>query len=111
MKNSRWSLLLLMPCLSYGAASDQCNTAKVLTQIRPGAAWSMQADSMDKLKWLDMKQKMPSKAEVEKARQVCIADTKAREALKAQARLDVKNPTTPVEKKVDALILLLDMDR
>ncbi len=114
MKSVRWWLLMLVPCFSHGASdrtSDQCTTAKVLTRIRPGAAWIMQADSMKKLKWLDTKQSKPSVDEVEKAKQACIADTTAREARKTQARLDVKNPSVPVEKKVDQLILLLDMDK
>ena len=71
----------------------------------------MQGDSMKKLKWLDTKQSKPSASEVQKAQQACVADAKTRDALKAQARLDVKNPNTPVEKKVTDLILLLDMDR
>ena len=33
----------------------------------------MQGDSMKKLNWLDAKQKKPSTAEVEKARQACVA--------------------------------------
>jgi hypothetical protein len=112
MKKTFGWLLLVIPSLANGAGSmDQCSTARVLTQIRPGAAWAMQGDSMDKLKWLDSKQKKPSKSEVEKARQACMADAKSREALKAQARLEVKDPNTPVDKKVNDLILLLDMDR
>src|SRR6185295_9510440 len=101
MKSISLWLLMLIPCLSY-SASDQCTTARVLTQIRPGAAWSMQGDSMKTLKWLDSKQKKPSTTEVEKAKQVCVENEKTRDALKAQARLDVKNPNTSVEKKVAA---------
>jgi len=71
----------------------------------------MQSDSMQKLKWLDTKQTKPSIAEVETAKQACIQNTTAREAKKAQARIDVKNPAVPVDKKVEQLILLLDMDR
>lgn len=110
MKNARWWLLMLMPCLSYGA-SDQCTTAKVLIQIRPGAAWVMQGDSMKTIKWLDAKQKKPSTSEVEKARQACLADAKDRETRKTKARLEIKNPAIPTDKKVEDLILLLDMDR
>jgi hypothetical protein len=114
MHRKRLLLLTLTPCLSFGAsdmASHQCTTAQVLTQIRPGAGWVMQADSLDKLKWLDKKQKKPSKAEVEKAKQACLADATIREMRKTQARLEVKNPGTPTDKKVEDLILLLDMDK
>jgi len=54
----------------------------------------MQGDSIEKLKWLDTKQKKPSAAEVQKARQTCIEDVAARDQLKAQARLELKNPAT-----------------
>src|SRR5579872_6398509 len=114
MKNLDCFLIILVPCISFGASSakpEQCSTANIVMQIRPGAAWVMQADSMDKLKWLDSKQKKPSKSEVEKARQACMADEKDRETRKAQARLEVKNPATSTDKKVEDLILLLDMDR
>jgi hypothetical protein len=92
-------------------SSGKCTNAAILTKIRPGAAWVMQGDSTTKLRWLDAKQKKPSSAEVEKARQACIAEAQERDARKAQARLDVKNPAIPVEKKVEQLILLLDLDK
>jgi hypothetical protein len=114
MKKARWWLFMLLPCLSYGASNgptDRCSTARVLTQIRPGATWVITGDSMNGIKWLDTKQKKPSAAEVEKAKAACISDLAARNALKTQARLEVKNPNTPLEKKVNDLILLLDMDR
>lgn len=112
MKDMRWWTLLLISqfCVSANA-SDRCSTGDVLLKIRPGAAWVMQGDSIEKLKWLDKKQKKPAKSEVEKARQACIADAKTREALKTQARLDVKDPTVPTEKKLAQLILLLDLDK
>ena len=111
MKNQSWLFTLFIASLGYGARPDACSTSSVLTQIRPGAAWSMSGDSMDHLNWLDTKQKKPSKAEVEKARVACMADSKSRDALKKQARLELKDPNTPVEKKVNDLILLLDLDR
>ena len=110
MNNSICLLLMFIPCLSYGA-SDRCTTAAVLTKIRPGAAWAMQGDSIKTLKWLDTKQSKPTESEVDKAKQSCIADVQTREVRKAKARLEIKDPATPVEKKVDDLILLLDMDK
>ncbi len=111
MKNAFWLLVMLVPCSCFGALDNPCTTARVLTKVRPGAAWTMQGDSMKTLKWLDGSQSKPSAAEVEKVKKACIEDTKSRDALKAQARLDVKNSSTPVEKKVEALIVLLDMDK
>ena len=111
---ARWIVFFLFPIIIPGltqAASDRCDTATVLTQIRPGAAWTIQSNSMKKLTWLDTKQNKPSEAEVEKAKQACISNAKTRDALKAQARFDVKNPAVPVEKKVEQLILLLDLDK
>src|SRR5690242_11112571 len=107
-----YSMLLvgLVTSCRFGA-SERCSTSKVLTQIRPGAAWVKQADSMKALKWLDTKQSKPSNAEVEKAKQACIADMQSRDARKAQARLELKNSSTPTDKKVEDLILLLDLDQ
>jgi hypothetical protein len=109
MKPIHW-LILFLPSVVWGA-SDQCDTAFVLTQIRPGAEWVMHGDSVKGLKWLDTKQKKPTAVEVEKAKKTCMADMETRKTRKAQARLDVKNPTTPTDKKVEQLILLLDLDR
>lgn len=109
MKLKLWSLLLLIPSLTY--SSDRCDTANVLTQIRPGAVWTLQGDKITGLNWLDTKQKKPSASEIQKAKQACIADFESRKARKAQARLDVKNPSIPVEKKLEQLILLLDLDK
>lgn len=111
MKKAFLFLTMLIPCISYGDVANPCSTGRVLTKVRPGAAWSMQDDSIKTLKWLDTTQKKPSVAEVQKAQQACIADTANREALKKQARLDVKNPKIPTDKKLEQLILLLDMDR
>ena len=111
MKNKKWwSLLILMSSIAYGTP-ENCDTANVLTQIRPGAAWTLHGDSVKGLKWLDTKQKKPTASEIQKGKQACIADTETRQARKAQARLDVKNPVIPVEKKVEQLILLLDLDK
>jgi hypothetical protein len=111
VKTILYGFLLFVPGLSFGSVEEQCRTAKILTQIRPGAEWVMQADSMDKLKWIDKNQKKPSKSEVEKARKACIAEETEREQRKKQARVDVKNAAVPADRKVEALILLLDMDR
>jgi len=93
------------------SAVDQCSTAKVLTQIRPGAAWVMQGDSVKQLKWLDKKQSKPSATEVDKAKQACVAENTARNTQKAKARLEIKDPSTSTDKKLNDLILLLDLDK
>lgn len=114
MRNIIWMSMFVTPCLCFGSSnrvSDQCSTAKILAQIRPGAVWAMQGDSIKNLKWLDTKQSKPNTSEVEKAKNACIAESEARETRKVQARIEVKNPATPLEKKVDDLILLLDLDK
>lgn len=110
MKKLIWISIILLNTPNF-AVYGQCTTAQILSRIRPGATWSMQGDSMRTLNWLDSKQKKPTVAEVEQARKTCIAEEIIREERKKQARLDVKNQNTPIEKKVDALILLLDMDK
>ncbi len=114
MKNILWILAALFPSLCFGSSTistDQCSTAQILIKIRPGAVWTMQGDSMDKLKWLDSKQKMPTASEIKRAKSECVEEMKNREALKAQARLDVKDPSVATDKKLQQLILLLDLDK
>jgi hypothetical protein len=109
MKKVIWSLFLI-PAVGW-SAPDPCRTSAILAKIRPGAAWTMAGGSIDGLRWLDGTQKKPTVAEVEKAKAACLADANIRDAKKAQARLELKNMNTPVETKVNDLILLLDMDR
>jgi len=68
----------------------------------------MQGDSIKQLKWFDKTQTAPNEVEVQKAKQTRIANMEARETKKAQARLEIKNATTPINKKIDDLILDLD---
>jgi hypothetical protein len=109
--NRNWMWIVsLIPCLAYGS-KDHCDMPHVLLQIRPGAAWTLDGDSYKGLKWLDKTQKKPTNDEIKKAKQQCVIDDSARETLKTRARLDLKNPSISTDKKVQDLILLLDMDR
>jgi hypothetical protein len=101
---------MLLPGIAIGAF-DPCSKARVLCKIRPGAAWTLHGDTTKDLTWLDKKQSKPTAAEIEKATRQCITDNALRDSRKTQARLEVKDPNTPLEKKVNDLILLLDMDR
>ena len=111
MRKVLWALVVLTMNIGAVVAQDQCKAPDVLAKIRPGAVWVMQGDSIEKLKWLDSKQKRPSATEIEKAKQSCIENAASREKLKAQARLELKDSAVSAEKKVQNLILLLDLDQ
>jgi hypothetical protein len=105
----RWSWLLVIPSVVFSSA-DPCDVPHVLTQLRPGAQWSFRGKAASSVQWLDSTQSPPAAGEIAAAQQSCMAKFKARQALKAQARLDVKSSTATVEQKLQALIILQDLD-
>jgi len=103
------SLALVLLCTSIGYAD--CGIPDALQAIRPQAQWVFSGSDYNGLKWLDTSQSKPSATEVQAAIATCQTNATARAALKAQARLDVKNMALTTNQRLQALVILLDYDK
>jgi hypothetical protein len=100
-------LIILLPTFSL---AQDCRTSAIIAELRPGASWSMDAENIDTLKWLDTKQTQPDKQDVLNLQNDCQIQKANREDLKKQARLTLKDASATTDEKVNALTLLLDFD-
>lgn len=69
--------------------SDNHSIALALQHLRPGAAWSLNGDSLDGITWLDSVQTRPTDAEIEAAIPAALtARANARRVAEIDAALD-----------------------
>lgn len=94
--------------LSSIAFADTCNMGEALSIIRSSATWTVHGST---LIWQDTTQPRPTQAELNTAIANCGAAKAARQAQKLQAKQDVKNTNLAPAQRIDALLLLLDMDK
>ncbi len=88
-----------------------CTIVEALQNIRPGAEWSLRGDDYADLNWLDKTQTKPTRTQITTAIADCKTDEAAREISKRTARVIVRTSTATVTQKVNALLLLLDLDK
>lgn len=88
-----------------------CTIATALQTIRPGAQWTVTDESYSTLSWVDKSQAKPTENEVSAAIQGCKTADTSRLAVKAQAKLDVKSAASTQAQKMQALLILLDLDQ
>lgn len=86
-----------------------CGVADVLLKIRPGAVWTLHKDGT--LEWLDLIQKKPSVVEIDQAISDCSNDRDKRSTDKILAKIIFKDKNRTVKERLDALELILDLDR
>jgi hypothetical protein len=98
-------LLIQVPAFSL------CRIEDGITRARPGAVWVMNDSAYEKLTWLDITQSKPTLQEVLAGVDGCRNEESSRFRLKDAARFAVKSSTTTTTQKINALILLLDMDK
>lgn len=87
-----------------------CTIAQALTNIRPGASWSLKDNAYAGLDWTDQTQAKPTPSEIVTEIQSCTAAATSRATTKVQARLDVKNTSLTQAQRMQALLILLDFD-
>lgn len=105
MKKGLAFLFLVLPTVSLAT----CSVQDVLETIRPGASWSLSGQDYSTLVWQSA-QSIPTKAEVTQAILDCQTAAASRLTLKQQARLDVKNNLLTQAQRLQALLILLDLD-
>lgn len=106
---TRISLLIVF--VASGLLSAECSIPEVLSTLRPGAVWSVRGNTYEGIVWQDQAQQKPGRAEVANALTACATDSASRETLRRIARYQVRLSTATATEKIDALILLLDLDR
>ena len=99
-------MILFMPCLAFGI----CRPEEVINRLRPGASWIMKDGDVRTIQWTDAVQTKPTLAEYTLELSACNADETSRKAQKQQARLDVKNTSLTTNQRIQALMILLDLD-
>jgi hypothetical protein len=82
-----------------------------LLALRPGSQWSIRDGDTSTLRWLDLTQARPTAQEIVTWIVQCRKDDGDRDALKTAARFTVKSSTTTAAQKVNALILIMDLDK
>ena len=103
------TLFLLFAVL--GVAYGDCTFNETIQSIRPGAQWALRGNTYEGLEWLDTQQAKPTRAEITTAYAACNQALLAREDAKRKARYTVKLSTATPTQQVNAVILLLDLDR
>lgn len=88
-----------------------CTLAQAIQISRPGAEWALDGNSYDGIRWLDVVQTKPTKAELLTAASTCDSNETTRLSAKAQAKIDVKNTTLTQAQRFRALLILLDYDQ
>src|SRR5712691_5372775 len=109
-RKTQMKLLALIVLLGSTVYAD-CRVVDVLQTIRPQAQWSLSGDVYGGLKWLDATQSKPTAAEVQAATAACQANAATRASHKSQARLDAKNARLTPDQRVQAMSVLLDLDK
>lgn len=99
--------ILFIPCFLFA----DCKTSDALVQIAPGAEWSLRGDDYKNIDWVDQKTDKPTEKQVSDAVKKCNADQKAKETTRASAKAVLGNPLATADQKVNAVILLLDLDK
>lgn len=88
-----------------------CTLAQTLQTLRPKAEWAIRGSSYSDMEWLDKSQSKPTQEEVATAMSACeSAQTNDRTA-KAAAKVVIKDSKATEKDKLNAVILLLDLDR
>lgn len=88
-----------------------CTILDAIQTLRPGALWTIQNGDYDALTWMDHSQTKPMLSELQTAIDSCISAQSKRQALKTQAKLDVKNSSLTQTQRLQALLILLDFDQ
>lgn len=104
-------MIALILFLLSAPVMAQCTLADAVSAARPGAVWVLRGDDYDGLEWQDSSKKRPSKTEVGAALAACEDADTLRFAQKRAARFTVKLSTATPTQKVNALILLMDLDK
>lgn len=105
----RHVLILIAILLPLQAFAD-CNVPDILAQLRPGAEWTIYGNDVSSIVWKSVQVK-PTAQEILDAIQTCRAAATTRAALKVQARLDVKNAALTQAQRLQALLIVLDLDQ
>lgn len=100
-------LFLISAQTAYGA----CEIGDVLITLRPGAEWNVRSDKYDGIEWLDKTQTKPTEDDIIQARNNCRLQESARKTAKDSARYVLKTSTATAMQKVNALILIMDLDK
>lgn len=104
-------LLLMLVFVSGSLWAKTCEISDVLQVIRPKAVWTLRGGKYQGLQWLDAQQAKPTQAEIDAGTTQCQSDAVARQAAKAQAKLDVNNPQASPQQRINAIVILLDLDQ
>lgn len=101
-------LILLFPVF---ALAKECDVASTVQTLRPEAEWTLKGNNYRTINWLDKKSSQPTMGEVNTAITQCRADTTIRNEQKVKARLIVKDADVDPKLRLNALILLMDLDK
>jgi hypothetical protein len=107
MKIAILLISILIPQISFCI----CDIGEALQTLRPKAEWNLRGTDYSGIEWLDANQTKPTRAEIIDAITQCQSDLASRNTLKAQARFVIRNSTATATQKVDAVILLMDLDK
>lgn len=101
----------LVVTILVAKVSASCQIEDALQTLTPGAQWVLNGNQYSDLNWLDGIQQKPAKAAIVQAIQDCQTSELARRTLKQQAKLDVKNTGLTQGQRLQALLVLLDLDQ
>ncbi len=100
-------LIFLIPSLLIA----DCTVEDAISELRPGAAWTIQDSDISKIQWLDQTQSRPTAKELSDTLRDCSSRKITRNNLKTASRAILKNPASSDAAKINALILIMDLDR
>lgn len=85
--------------------------AWALSQLRPGSQWAINGEAYSNIRWMDATQKKPTNPELQSIMRECQTSLETRSKEKQAALLLLKNSKGNPNDKINALILLLDLDK
>ena len=103
--------VILFGLLIQGVIYAECKLADAILKARPGAKWSLKGNSYGGLDWQDAVRSKPSVAELTLIQDDCMLEEERRVTDKGAAKAILKNRNATSSDRLDALIVMLDMDR
>jgi hypothetical protein len=88
-----------------------CTIVEALKIAAPGAEWTLNGNDYSGLIWIDNTQAKPTRTELLTALDTCNTQEALRAEQQAAARFAVRLSTATQAQKVNAIILLLDLDK